>query len=79
MFFITVSLILGFTPYIDFSAHLGGVVTGCLLGIGIFIHKKDNLNSNLRKGISISLFTTILILFIIGLVSLYTYVTTPKL
>eukprot|EP01105_Mastigella_eilhardi_P022554 TRINITY_DN555_c1_g2_i1.p4 TRINITY_DN555_c1_g2~~TRINITY_DN555_c1_g2_i1.p4 ORF type:complete len:156 (+),score=54.65 TRINITY_DN555_c1_g2_i1:643-1110(+) len=40
--FIAMTLLLGFAPFVDFSAHLGGVLVGALLGLGLFTRAKNS-------------------------------------
>eukprot|EP01107_Rhizomastix_libera_P009512 TRINITY_DN25609_c0_g1_i1.p1 TRINITY_DN25609_c0_g1~~TRINITY_DN25609_c0_g1_i1.p1 ORF type:complete len:336 (-),score=83.12 TRINITY_DN25609_c0_g1_i1:72-1079(-) len=77
--FIIFSLAIGFTKFIDFTGHLGGVFLGFFLGVSLFISKFQSLSVNARKIISIACVIVIIAYFIILFVLFFTTVQTTNL
>ncbi|KAH3742843.1 membrane protein [Pelomyxa schiedti] len=76
-FFIVFTLLISFAPYIDFSAHLGGLLTGFFVGCFIFLRPNQTKLENfpkLRLGLQVGGLIGAVLVFLINMPLFYTVI-----
>jgi membrane associated rhomboid family serine protease len=72
MFFIVITMLFSTSPYIDWSAHLGGLMLGFVVGSIVF--GRRSVHERVRAIVPLVSFVTLIVYFVLGFALFYTVV-----